>query len=226
MNITYFGHSTFMTEMGGTKLLFDPFITVNPSAKNIDLSTIIPDFILVSHAHGDHILDVMAIANQSGATIVSTPEVISWFVKQGASKTIQMNFGGSVQLGNNKVKMVSAVHTSSFPDGTPGGVPAGFVVEGGGKCFFYAGDTCLSYDHQLIALFHTVDLAILPIGDHFTMGYKEAAKCSQFVNSKNVLGVHYNTFPPITIDSQAAIDYFKAQGLNLILMDIGQSQSF
>lgn len=222
--ITYYGHSCFMVEIGRQKLLFDPFITGNNATQGIvDINTILPDFILLSHGHQDHILDAEVISKQSGAPIIANFEIITWYGDKGIQSGIPMNHGGTVDCKGVKVKMVNAVHTSSFPDGSYAGQPGGFVVTAGDESFYYSGDTALHYDMKLIGEAGGVDFAFLSLGDHFTMGIDDACLAAQFVGTKNVVGMHFDTFPPITIDHQQAANTFERSGLSLTLPVIGET---
>ncbi|MCU0328480.1 MAG: metal-dependent hydrolase [Chitinophagales bacterium] len=221
MKITYLGHSSLYLETQGIVLLLDPFISANPQAQAINIEDLSPDFILVTHAHLDHVLDVVHIAKKSSATIVANHEISEYYQKQDLT-TIGLNHGGTVNLKGVQVKMTSAVHTSSFADGTYGGNPSGFVVSSGDTCVYIAGDTALTYDMKLIQDTFQVDLAVLPIGGHYTMDYIDACKASDFVGATRVLGVHYDTFPPISIDSAKARAYFAQNKKELILLNIGQ----
>ncbi|MEO1653929.1 MAG: metal-dependent hydrolase [Bacteroidota bacterium] len=221
MQITYYGHASFLVEIQGKKVLFDPFISPNELAKNIDISRIHPDYILLSHGHQDHVADALSIAQQSGAMIV-----ISWYGQQGYEKCYPLNHGGATQLDFGTVKYVNAVHSSVLPDGTYGGNPGGFVCTSEDRNFYFAGDTALTLDMQLIPKFAPLDVAILPIGDGFTMGYEDAIIASDFINCNQVIGMHYDTFPFIKIDKEKAQHAFKDAGKELILMDIGESREF
>lgn len=226
MKLTYFGHSCFLVDVAGTRLLFDPFITPNPLAKSIDTASIKADFILITHGHVDHLADAVDLAGKTGAKVVSNWEVVEWLGKQGVSNVHPMNHGGSVALPFGRVKMVAAVHSSALPDGSNGGNPAGFVVETGEGSFYYAGDTALTLDMKLIADEFRLRFAVLPIGDNFTMGVADAIRAAGFCGAKDVVGVHYNTFPPIEIDSAAATDAFTKAGLKLHLPAIGATVEF
>lgn len=221
MKLTSFGHSCFLVESGGTRLLFDPFITPNPLAASVDVKKIQADVILISHGHADHIADAVVLAKQTGAQVVANWEIADWLGRQGVSNSQPMNHGGTVALPCGTAKMVNAIHSSSLPDGTYGGNPAGFVVKTGEGSFYYAGDTALTLDMNLIAEEFALRFAVLPIGDTFTMGAADAVKAAELCGAKKVIGVHYNTFPPIQIDTAAAQAAFTSEGLELLLPSIG-----
>jgi L-ascorbate metabolism protein UlaG (beta-lactamase superfamily) len=223
MNITYFGHSCFGVEVNGKHLLFDPFITGNELAKNIDVHSIKADYILISHGHEDHIADAIAIANRTKARVICCWEVNVWLMKQGVENIHPMNIGGKIKLDFGSVKCVTAVHSSSLPDGTYGGNPMGFVVESTEGNFYYAGDTALTYDMKLIGDYRKIDFAFLPIGDNFTMGVDNAIIACDFINCDDIIGMHYDTFGYIKIDKQEAVNKFERAGKKLILLETGQS---
>lgn len=222
MKLTYYGHACFMVETNGKKVLFDPFITPNEMASHIDVGSINPDFILVTHGHGDHVADVESIANRTGALVISNFEVATWFEGKGLS-THPMNHGGKRYFDFGTAKYVNAIHTSSLPDGSNGGDPGGFVVWNDETSFYHAGDTALTMDMKLIPrTCPGLDFAILPIGDNFTMGYEDAAIAAEFIECDTIIGCHYDTFGYIKIDHDAAHNAFEAKGKELILLDIGQ----
>lgn len=225
MKITYYGHSCFSAEVNGIHLLFDPFISGNPAASHIDIATIQADYILISHGHEDHVLDVEVIAKRTGATLISNYEIISWFKGKGLEKGHPMNLGGTAAFDFGTVKYVNAVHSSSMPDGAYGGNPGGFVVTPRGRRdgFYYAGDTALTYDMKLIGEAEDIQFALLPIGDNFTMGPKDAVRCAELVGTHTIVGLHYDTFPPIKIDITKAQDLFNETGKILLLPDIGET---
>ena len=223
MEITFFGHHTLLLKINEISVLIDPFITGNPLTKDIiNIDDFKVDYILLTHAHQDHTLDAEAIAKNNNATIVSNYEIAMHYQKKGIS-IHPMNHGGSWKFNFGTVKYVNAVHTSSFPDGSYGGQPGGFVIEGGSKNIYIAGDTALTMDMKLIPLSTTLDLAILPIGDNFTMGVDDAIIASDFVACNKILGVHYDTFGYIEIDHESATKKFLEKGKELVLLDIGQS---
>ncbi|MEL7221980.1 MAG: metal-dependent hydrolase [Bacteroidota bacterium] len=226
MKVTFYGQACVGVEMNGTHILFDPFITPNEQASHINIDDIAADYILLTHAHGDHIADVEHIAKKNGSTIIANYEVASHYGEKGFN-IHPMNHGGKTKFDFGTVKMVNAVHSSVFPNGSYGGNPAGFVIWGGGKSFYHAGDTALTMDMQLIPLTcPRLDFAILPIGDNFTMGYEDAVIAADFVKAEKTLGVHYDTFPYIEIDHAAAKKTFADSGKELILLSIGESADF
>tara|TARA_Y100001933_G_scaffold142617_2_gene141495 strand:- start:2659 stop:3426 length:768 start_codon:yes stop_codon:yes gene_type:complete len=222
MKITYLGHACFHIEINGTHLIVDPFISGNELAKNVKINSLKADYILITHGHQDHVLDVEAIANNNPkATLVSNYEIIEWFGQKGL-KGHPLNHGGKVSFDFGTVKYVNAIHSSVLPDGSYGGNPGGFVITAGDKCIYIAGDTALTMDMKLIPdMGHRIDLAILPIGDNFTMGYEDAALAADFVKCDKVIGCHYDTFPPIEIDKERAQTYFSSKGKILLLPNIG-----
>ena len=224
MKLTYYGHACFSVVMGGKTLLFDPFIKYNELAKKVDINNIQADYILLSHGHEDHVADAMEIAERTGATIVSNYEVVSWFQAKGVKNGHPMNHGGKWKFDFGTVKFVSAIHSSSLPDGSYGGNPGGFVIEGAEGSFYYSGDTALTMDMQLIPLTSgKLNFIVLPIGDNFTMGVEEAIIASDFVKCNNIVGVHYDTFGYIKINHDEAKEKFKTKGKELLLLDIGQT---
>ena len=223
MRITYYGHSCFLVEINGKKLLFDPFISQNPLASNIDAGKIKADFILVSHGHADHTADLLSLANQTGATVVSNWEICSWVQSKGYKKVHPMNIGGHWIFEFGKVKCVNAVHSSSLPDGTYGGNPMGFLIETPDGKFYYAGDTALHLDMKLIGDYKKMDLAFLPIGNNFTMGIDNAVIASDFIRCDRIIGMHYDTFDMIKIDHNEAKKKFDSAGKQLTLMQVGQT---
>jgi L-ascorbate metabolism protein UlaG (beta-lactamase superfamily) len=223
MKITFYGHATVELETSGKKLLFDPFITPNELAKHIDINNLKPDYILLSHGHGDHVADLAAIQKNSGAKVICIAEIAGWLGNQGITNAHGMNIGGSFKFDFGRVKMVNAIHSSSMPDGSYGGNPAGFVIyTNEGKNIYFAGDTALTYDMKLLAD-DNINWAILPIGDNYTMGVDDAIKASGFINCQNVIGVHYDTFPPIKLDKEEARAKFIKAGINIQLPEIGGS---
>jgi L-ascorbate metabolism protein UlaG (beta-lactamase superfamily) len=223
MRFTYYGQSCFAVEAQGKTLLFDPFISPNELAKHINIAEIKADYILVSHGHGDHIADAVAIAKQNNATAIGAFEVVNWLNKQGIENYHPMNHGGQWRFDFGTVKCTNAVHSSNLPDGTYGGNPLGFLVTTNDRTFYYAGDTALTMDMQLIPRWGKLDFAVLPIGDNFTMGYEDAIIAAEMIQCKNIVGVHYDTFGFIKIDHEKVKKAFADAGLNLYLINIGES---
>ncbi|WP_298370450.1 metal-dependent hydrolase [uncultured Lutibacter sp.] len=221
MKITYLGHSSLSIETKDKTLLIDPFISGNELAKEIDINTLQADYILITHAHQDHILDVEAIAKRTGAKIISNYEIVTHFGEKGIEGH-PMNHGGKWTFDFGTVHYTNAIHSSSFPDGTYGGQPGGFVIETSHHRLYIAGDTALTLDMKLIPdVVGELDLAVLPVGDNFTMGIKEAIKASTFLNCNKVLGYHFDTFGYIKIDKIAAMNKFTKAKKELILLPIG-----
>ena len=223
IDITCLGHACYLVKLGTVSLVFDPFIRPNPLAAQIDFKALHADYILISHGHEDHIADAVALAQQTNAKLISNWEICHWLEKQGLSQTIPMNIGGKWRHPEFSVKCVSAVHSSSLPDGTYGGNPMGFIIESPLGNFYFAGDTALNYDMKLIGDYRRIQFAFLPIGDHFTMGVDNALIATDFIQCDTIIGMHYNTFKPIEIDSDAAVKKFKSAGRTLHLIPIGSS---
>ena len=223
MKLTYYGHSCFSVAVNGKTLLFDPFISANPKASHIDVGTIAADYIFVSHGHGDHIADCVSLAKRTGAMVVAVYEVVNWLQQNGCEKVSAMNTGGRQKFDFGTVRLTSAIHSSQLPDGSYAGNPVGFVIESTEGNFYYSGDTALTYDMQLIpAQCEPLVFCVLPIGDHFTMGVEDAIVAADFCRCDKVVGVHYNTFPPIEIDTREAIKKFEEEEKVLLLPAIGE----
>ena len=222
MIITFYGHASLGLQIKGINVLVDPFISANEQASHINIDELKADFILITHAHQDHTLDVEAIAKRTNATIVSNAEIASYYEKKGFT-THPMNHGGSWDFDFGRLKMVNAIHSSSFADGTYGGNPAGFVIEGEHKNIYIAGDTALTMDMKLIPMRIKLDLAILPIGNNFTMDIEDAIIASDFIQCDKVLGYHYDTFGFIEIDHAEAKRKFFDKDKDLMLLEIGES---
>jgi len=222
MKITYLGHASLQIEINNKIIIVDPFISGNELAKSIDVNSIKADYILITHAHQDHILDVETIARNTGAIIVSNYEIVMHYEAKKI-KGHPMNHGGSWQFDFGRVTYTNAIHTSSFPDGSYGGSPGGFIIESSEVNIYIAGDTALTMDMKLIPMQCKLDLAILPIGDNFTMGIESAVIAANFVQCDNVLGYHYDTFGYIEIDHNEAVSKFEEAGKKLNLLGIGSS---
>ncbi len=223
MKVTYYGHSCFGVGMNDANLLFDPFITPNELAKNIDVSKIKADYILISHGHEDHIADAVSIAKRTKAKIISNWEIYAWLGKQGIENSHPMNHGGKWDFGNFTVKCTNAVHSSSLPDGTYAGNPMGFIVESGKEKIYYSGDTALTYDMKLIGEYEKPQVAFLPVGDNFTMGIDDAVIAAKFIGCDKIIGMHFDTFGFIKINHEEATQKFSKAGKELMLMKIGET---
>ena len=222
MKFTYYGHSCFAIESNGIKILFDPFISGNELAKDIDVNAIQTDHILVSHGHGDHVADLVPIAMRTGAQVIGGYEVVSWAQKNGVQNAHPMNFG-TYKFAFGKLHFVPAWHSSTLPDGSTGGTPGGFILHDTDKKFYYSGDTCLMMDMQLIPRYVKLDFAVLPIGGNFTMDADDAVLAAEFIQCDKIIGVHFDTFGYIKVDHAEVIAKFKAAGKELILPEIGQT---
>lgn len=223
MRITYYGHACFLIELNNTRLLFDPFITPNELASSVDIKQIQADYIVLTHGHQDHVADVEAIYKNTKATVVGTFEVVNWFADKGIENYHPMNIGGKKTFNFGSLKMVNAVHTSSMPDGSYGGNPAGYVLQTSEKTLYFAGDTALTLDMKLIAEEFKIDLAILPIGDNFTMGIEDAVRAADLVGTSKIIGMHYDTFPYIKIDHEQVKKVAANAKKDVTLMDIGET---
>ncbi len=222
MKYTYYGQSSFLLQTETNTFLFDPFISQNPLAAAVDLTKIEADYILVSHGHGDHVGDLISLAKQTKATVIAIPEVIGWVMKQGIENVHPMNFG-KYTFDFGTVRMVWATHSAGLPDGSYGGNPAGFVLELEDKQIYFAGDTGLTLEMKLLADLYNLDYAILPIGGNYTMDVDDAVIAADYINCDKIIGVHYDTFPVIEIDSKVAVESFKRAQKTLLLPAIGET---
>lgn len=199
--ITWFGHSAFELSGNDSRILIDPFLSDNP-ATTTRPDSLNPDLILLSHAHGDHLGDTLEIAKRTGKTVVCNFEIGNWLQARGAT-VHQQNPGGGYDHGVAHVKFTMAHHSSSFPDGSYGGEPNGFIITlPDGKRLYFAGDTCLFQDMQIIGE-EGIDLAFLPIGDNYTMGPADSLRAIRWIKPRLVVPMHYNTWPLIAQDAQA-----------------------
>lgn len=237
MNLTYLGHACFLLETSVAKIIFDPFVNANPLVQDIrkqnlessvlsklDIDSIACDYMLISHGHEDHVADAESILSNTGAKVVSNFEIVSWFESKGFKNGHPMNHGGSWEFDFGKVKYVNAIHSSVLPDGTYGGNPGGFVLQCDGKTIYYAGDTALTYDMKLLGEEFDIDLAILPIGNNFTMGPQDASKAASFIKCNQVIGMHYDTFGFIEINHEEVHKIFENNGQQIDLMSIGETK--
>jgi L-ascorbate metabolism protein UlaG (beta-lactamase superfamily) len=225
LRITYYGHSTFALDADGIKLVIDPFLAPNNPLAPVGAEDVQADYILISHGHEDHIADAAKLAKRSGAQVISNFEIITWLGNQGVENGHGMNTGGAYTFPFGRVKMVVAHHSSALPDGSNGGNPCGIVMQfNDGYDVYFAGDTSLTYDMKLIGDAGGVDLAMLPIGDNFTMGPDDAVQAAQFVQAKHVIPIHYNTFPPIRQDAAAFAEKLRqAAEIDCTVLEPGES---
>jgi L-ascorbate metabolism protein UlaG (beta-lactamase superfamily) len=224
MKATYYGHSAIGINGDGIDILFDPFITPNKKAKDININLLNPDYIFLSHAHEDHVADMAAIQKKSKAEVVCIVETGPWVAEQGvpSEKITAINLGGSLKTSFGSAKMVYALHTNSTPEGNYAGLPVGYVLKINNKKIYFAGDTALTVEMQLLAD-EKLDWAFLPIGGFYTMDVQDAIRAAKLIDCKNIIGIHYNTFPPITIDEKEAIQKFADAGVNLHLLKIADT---
>jgi L-ascorbate metabolism protein UlaG (beta-lactamase superfamily) len=201
IRLTWYSHACFLIETNGTKLLTDPFLTGNPLAP-VRADSVDADYILISHGHNDHVGDAVAIAKRTGATVISNFEIQGWFAERGVENVHGQHIGGGYNYPWGRVKLTIAHHGSCLPDGTYGGNPAGFLFYIEGKKLYHACDTGLFYDMKLIGE-EGIDLAILPIGDNFTMGPDDALRAVKLIEPRQVVPVHYDTFDLIKQDAHA-----------------------
>jgi len=209
IKITWHGHATFTLDIDGAKIVVDPFFAGNNPTAKTAVSDVAADFILQTHGHADHIADTAALGQRTGATVLANPEILGWLAKQGHDKGHPLNTGGGANFPFGRVKMTPALHSSSLPDGSYGGDPGGYLLTVGDTRIYIAGDTALFSDMGLIGV-NGLDLAILPIGDNYTMGPKDSLLALEYLSPKAVIPCHYNTWPIIEID----LDDWKANVSN------------
>lgn len=207
--ITWLGHASYQIETAGKIILLDPFLTGNPSA-SVTAEELNADAIIVSHGHADHVGDTIEIAKRTGALVIANFEIVDWMTKQGVENAHPQHIGGAHQHDFGTVKLTIAHHGSMLPDGSNGGSPCGVLLNLEDGIIYFAADTGLFYDMTLIGE-AGIDLAILPIGDNFTMGPEDAVKATQLISPKRVTPMHYNTWPLIEQDPAAWAEQIQAQ---------------
>jgi L-ascorbate metabolism protein UlaG (beta-lactamase superfamily) len=226
MKAEFLGHSCWRLSDGQHILLIDPFLTGNPkaaiSADDVDKA----DAILLSHAHSDHLGDAIPIAKRTGAMIISTFELVGYCQSEGVENGQGMNIGGAFRFAFGKVKLVQAFHTSSCGSGSDliaMGEPCGFILHFGGLTIYHSGDTALFGDMELLGRLYPMDLALLPIGDNFTMGPEDALEAVRLLKPKRVVPMHYNTFPLIEVDAEAWAEQVRGLGVECNVLQPGDS---
>lgn len=222
--LTYLGHSSFLIEGSKGSLIIDPFLSGNPNSPKKP-EEIKVGWVLLSHGHGDHLGDGVQIAKANNATLIAPNELAIYCQQQGAT-VHPMHLGGGFDFPFGRVKLTIAHHGSAAPDGTYTGNPCGFLISMDGKILYHSGDTGLFYDMKLIGEMNKIDLALLPIGDNFTMGIPDAAKAAEFLNAKLTVPMHYNTFDVIKADPKEFVDMVKKQGRDSRVLPVGESMEY
>jgi L-ascorbate metabolism protein UlaG (beta-lactamase superfamily) len=202
ITITWHGHATYSLDIDGTKVVVDPFFAPNNPVAKVTQEEVSADVILITHGHGDHIADAIPLAKRTGAKVICNFEIGNWLMGKGVENVHQQHLGGGFQHDFAHVKMTVAFHGSGLPDGSYGGMPGGFLITAGDKKIYIAGDTALFSDMQLIGRVG-LDVAILPIGDNFTMGIDDSIEALKYLRPAVAIPCHYNTWPPIAQDVDA-----------------------
>jgi len=218
--LTYLSHSAWLIENDDFKIVIDPFLEGNPTAP-ISPAELQANFIIVTHAHGDHIGDAIPMAKASEGLIISNFEIANYCTAQGA-QAHPMHIGGAREFPFGRVKLTPAWHGSSFPDGSYGGTPAGCLITIDGKTIYHTGDTGLFMDMQLIGEMNEIDLMMVNIGDNFTMGIDDAVKAVEMVKPKLVMPMHYKTFDVIDVDPDEFVQKVEEKGFKAQVVDIGK----
>lgn len=222
--LTFIGHSAWRITHGSADILIDPFITGNPVA-GIAADDLSPTHIILTHGHGDHLGDTIDIAKRSGAQVITTFEAGNYCQSKGCENVVGMGLGGAHQFDFGRVKFTLAHHSSSAPDGTYLGNPAGVLLGIDGRTIYHAGDTALFLDMKLIGEMNAIDVALLPIGDFFTMGVDDAVKAVEFLHPKLAIPMHYNTFPPIKADPHDFVSKLQANGSRGLVLNPGETHT-
>ena len=228
MKLTYFGHSAFQLSVAGVEILVDPFVTGNPLAERVvTADSLSPDVILITHAHGDHWGDTPEIAARTNALVVANFEITQYMTQKHGHDNVQpMNTGGSWNFDWGRVIQTDARHSSSFPDGTYGGCPNGYIIEAQGRTIYALGDTSPFMEMEWIGKDYSVDIALVPIGDCFTMGPADSIRAVNMILPGVTVPVHYNTFPPIQVDTSKWVEEMSAAGHLSRVLSPGESMDF
>ncbi|MFM8519791.1 MAG: metal-dependent hydrolase [Solirubrobacterales bacterium] len=233
MEIHYHGHSCFELRDGETTLLVDPFLSPNNPSAEATAEDVSPTHLALTHGHADHSADAAAVATRTGAECVAVVELAEWLKAQGVENVHDPNLGGTITFPWGSIKLVQALHTNTAPDspdhpfspidGTVIGMPAGLVIEFGGLTFYDAGDTCLFGDMEMIGRRHGVDVALLPIGGHYTMDREDAAYAAELIGARKVIPIHYDTFPSIETDVEAFAADLAGRGIEALVIQPGST---
>ena len=210
VSVIWHGHGTFSVDVDGTRIIIDPFFAPNNPAATVTADEVSADYILITHGHGDHVADAEGIAKRTGAKLIANFEIVNWFGAKGLENVHPQHVGGGFKHGFGHLKLTPAWHGSAMPDGSYGGMPCGLLLTIQGKKLYFAGDTGLFSDMALIGE-GGLDVAILPIGDNFTMGPDDSIRAIKFLNPKAVIPCHFNTWPPIAQDVGVWADRVSAE---------------
>lgn len=225
MTLTYFGHSAFQLETDDRTLLFDPFLSGNPHAEGVvSADDLEPDVLLLTHAHGDHWGDTPDILKRTGALLISNYEITTYAQNEHGHENVHpMNTGGGHDFDWGRVVQTYARHSSSFPDGTYGGNPNGFILQVGGRTIYNTGDTCRFAEMEWIGEEYDIDLCLMPVGDDFTMGPAEAVKCARMLKPKLTVPLHWGTFPLLTGDPHDFAARMAEAGFEARVLEAGET---
>ena len=224
VKLTFYGHSCWVIQGAGTSILIDPFLTGNPLAP-VEPGSVVPNYVIVTHGHADHVGDASAIAQRSDATVVAPVEVARYLQRQGHGKTVDLNIGGAEDFPFGRIKLTLAFHSSSLPDGSYGGNPSGALVTIADRKIYHAGDTGLFHDMRLIGE-EGLDAALLPIGDHYTMGPDDAIRAVRLLAPKLVIPMHYGTFSAVDQDPALFARRVETEvGVSCMVLMPGQSHT-
>ena len=224
MEIRFIGHATFGLVDGDTRIIIDPFLAPNNPAAKVTADELEPTHILITHGHQDHLADAVTLAKRTGAPCVAITELAGWLGDQGVENVTDPNLGGTVTTDWGSVKVVPAWHTSTTPDGTVIGSAAGLIIKFGGRTIYHLGDTCLFGDLKLIGDRHDIDVALVPIGGHYTMDREDAAYACELIGASTVIPCHYNTFPAVAADAEAfKADVEQRTSSQVVILEPGES---